>query len=322
MKKFSFVLAVFALACLLALSAFATDAVAEISDATAKAGEEVTVSVVIKNSPGIAGAQFYVEYNTDVFTYVSATGSSKSFYFASSEDEGANPVKLVIANLSLTNITGDIAVADVVFKVNSSAKAGKYDLTISESEVYDGNIQPVAVSVDNAVITVKGTGSGNNGQVSTDPAPKFEKQRDYTDSFVDVTGDKWFYKYVKLAYEYKLANGTSATKFSPDNKFTVAQALTAAVNIHTTYNGTTVRAAAAGEAWYTPYVEYCVEKGIVKEGQFANFDANITRGDMAVVFANVLPEKEYTAVRDGAPADVVEESAVYLSVKNCIRRVS
>ena len=138
---------------------------------------------------------------------------------------------------------------------------------------------------------------------------KFAKSRTYTDAFTDVTSDKWFYPYVKTAYEYTLANGTSQTKFSPDSTFTVAQALTAAVNIHKAYYGKTVGAAASGEAWYIPYVNYAVENGIITSGQFADYNANITRGQMAIVFANILPESEYAAVRSGACPDVTAEMA-------------
>ncbi|MBQ4150643.1 MAG: family 43 glycosylhydrolase [Clostridia bacterium] len=143
---------------------------------------------------------------------------------------------------------------------------------------------------------------------------KFVKTREYDSRFTDVTDSHWFASYVKNAYELKLANGTSATKFSPDNTFIVAQALTAAANIHTVYYGKAVRAAASGEAWYVPYVEYCVQNGIIKEGQFADVNANITRGDMAVVFANVLPESEYGAVKSGSNPDVTSDMACFAAV--------
>ncbi|MBQ8837629.1 MAG: S-layer homology domain-containing protein [Clostridia bacterium] len=142
----------------------------------------------------------------------------------------------------------------------------------------------------------------------------FAFARDYDGRFTDVTTSHWFYSYVENAYELKLANGTSDTKFSPDNTFTVAQALTAAVNIHSIYNGKTVRATASGEAWYAPYVEYCVENGIITEGQFTNMDANITRGDMAIVFANILPEEEYADIRSGSNPDVTSDMACYEAV--------
>ena len=143
----------------------------------------------------------------------------------------------------------------------------------------------------------------------------FAPTRTYEDQFADVTKDKWFYEYVKLAYEYALANGTSKTAFSPDNKFTVAQALTAAANIHTAYYGKSVRAAASGEQWFVPYVEYCVSNGIITEGQFKDFGKNITRGEMATVFANILPDSEYAATRSGVPSDVAQTSSAYAAVK-------
>ncbi len=144
---------------------------------------------------------------------------------------------------------------------------------------------------------------------------QFEKSRKYENSFTDVPTNTWYHTFVKVAYEYALANGTSATKFSPNGKFTVAQALTAAVNVHKAYNGTAVRAAAAGEKWYTPYVEYCVNAGIIKANQFDNVERNITRGEMATVFANILPSSEYAAVRNGAAPDVTSDMACAAAVK-------
>ena len=131
----------------------------------------------------------------------------------------------------------------------------------------------------------------------------FAPTRTYAGQFADVASH-WSLDYVKTAYEYGLANGTSAAAFSPEGSFTVAQALTVAANIHTAYNGTKVRAAAADEAWYLPYVEYCIQNGIIRDGQFADYTKNITRGDMAIVFANVLPESEYKAIRTYTLSDM------------------
>ena len=143
---------------------------------------------------------------------------------------------------------------------------------------------------------------------------KFSFARDYKDNFTDVPANAWFYTYVRDAYRVGLANGTSATKFSPDGSFTVAQALTAAANIHTIYNGKTVDTAGA-KNWYDPYVSYCVANGIIKADQFKDYNAPITRGDMAIVFANILPAEEYTAVRDGSNPDVTSDLACYAAVQ-------
>ena len=146
---------------------------------------------------------------------------------------------------------------------------------------------------------------------------RFPSVRDYG-GFTDVQSGDWFYTYVRDAYRIGLANGTSATKFSPDGSFTVAQALTAAANIHVAYTGGSIDTAGAAN-WYDPYVNYCVANGIVKAGQFADYNKNITRGDMAVVFASILPAEAYTAVRDGACPDVTDAMPCAAAVQKLYR---
>ena len=62
-------------------------------------------------------------------------------------------------------------------------------------------------------------------------------------------------------------------------------------------------------------MDYCVANGIIKEDQFKDYNAPITRGDMAIVFANILPAEEYTAVRDGSNPDVTSDLACYAAVQ-------
>ena len=72
---------------------------------------------------------------------------------------------------------------------------------------------------------------------------------------------------------------------------------------------------AGAKTWYEPYVAYCVANGIIKDGQFDSYDRAITRGEMAVVFAAILPESEYAATRTGSPADVTDGRACAAAVK-------
>ena len=51
-------------------------------------------------------------------------------------------------------------------------------------------------------------------------------------------------------------------------------------------------------------MEYCVANGIIKDGQFTDYNKNITRGDMAIVFANILPDSEYAAIRTYTLSDM------------------
>ena len=156
--------------------------------------------------------------------------------------------------------------------------------------------------------------SGNVSEGDDTPVSPFVATRTYENQFTDVTEDKWFYSFVKTAFEYNLANGTATSKFSPDAKFTVAQALTAAANIHKVYYDKTVRQTYPGESWYAPYVTYCIDNGIIRYGMFDSYDRNITRGEMAIVFASILPDSEYAPVKDGANPDVSEDMACFSAV--------
>lgn len=146
----------------------------------------------------------------------------------------------------------------------------------------------------------------------------FAYKRIYDARFSDVAEYAWFYAYVRDAYRMALANGTSTTEFSPDNSFTVAQALTAAANIHAAYTGKTVDLTEA-KNWYDPYANYCVANGIIQASQFEDYNAPITRGDMAIVFANILPDFEYAAVRNGTLSDVTSDLACYAAVQKLYR---
>ena len=159
------------------------------------------------------------------------------------------------------------------------------------------------------------TGESTSDSADEDkPKSPFVSSRAYSGQFTDVAENQWFYEYVKTAYEYSLANGTSTASFSPAGKFTVAQALTAAANIHKVYFGKEVRSAYSGESWYAPYVSYCIDNGIIRYGMFDNFERNITRGEMAIVFASILPDSEYAAVKEGANPDVTADMECFDAV--------
>ena len=175
MKKLSLILAIVMAFCAMPMFVFAADtATASISSTEVKAGDEFVLTLSIKNSPGIAGTQFYIGYDANVMSYVSAKAVDGNFFAAFSPEAGANPVKVVTANLSLNNITGDITVAEITFKANDKAKAGEYDVNLSSVEVYSAPVNPetnekeivgIPVAVVNGTVTVKGSTSTSAGTV-------------------------------------------------------------------------------------------------------------------------------------------------------------
>ena len=151
----------------LAVPALAEDASPSVvlgNDITAKAGETITVNVALKNNPGIVGVQVFLGYDSNVMSFVSATAPSNGFYTVFSSAAGANPVKIIAANLSYKDVTGDVSLGEITFKMADNVAAGVYDISVSAIEAYQGeNLVPVSFVTDTAKITVKGTSSPSGG---------------------------------------------------------------------------------------------------------------------------------------------------------------
>jgi len=130
-------------------------------------------------------------------------------------------------------------------------------------------------------------------------AAQFEKTAQYTDGmFSDVQNGAWYKDYVQSAYELTFMNGTGEGKFSPDGNVTLAQAVTVASRVNAIYNGKTAPANSTSGAWYDNYVAYCLENGIVLEGEYDNYTRNATRAEVALIFARALPASYYNAIND------------------------
>jgi hypothetical protein len=116
----------------------------------------------------------------------------------------------------------------------------------------------------------------------------FAKVNTYTSGqFTDVSS-QWFATYVQAAYEYGLMTGTGGKTFSPGNNLTIAEAIKMAACLHSIYN-TGSASFTGGSPWYQPYVDYALSNGIIT-APYANYAANATRSDFAVIFAAAMPD--------------------------------
>lgn len=123
-----------------------------------KAGEEVTITVYLRHNPGMAGFQYWINYDSRVMSYVSGTKKINNMFSDVSPNEGSNPIKFVAANLSLNNVSGDITTVEITFKVADDATSGMYELEFSNFEAYaydGGEILPVKSLAENSYIIVE-----------------------------------------------------------------------------------------------------------------------------------------------------------------------
>lgn len=129
--------------------------------------------------------------------------------------------------------------------------------------------------------------------------------------FIDVTESDWYAENVKMAYELSLVNGTSDITFSPEANLTIAQAITLASRLNNTYYGNTY-SFVVGDIWYQTYVDYAIQKGIIKENEYSDFDAFATRSQFAQIFSLALPEEALPAINgvaDNSIPDVPMQSS-------------
>jgi len=142
-------------------------------------------------------------------------------------------------------------------------------------------------------------------------ATGFLKTRTYSEgTFKDVKSTSWYAKEVASAYELGFMNGKAEGQFAPDGNVTVAEAITMASRVHSIYNGKEI--VKTEGKWYDMYVQYALANGIISEGQYTNFDRNIMRYEMAVMFADSMP-KSYFAAKNNVKAipDVNENEEYY-----------
>lgn len=140
----------------------------------------------------------------------------------------------------------------------------------------------------------------------------FKKTETYGNQFTDVAASYWAAASIKTCYEYSLMQGYDADSFVPKGNLTVAQAIVMADRVHEIYT-TGQSTLANGAPWYQPYVDYAVENGIIQEGDFTNYNAQVTRAQMAYIFCNALPASALPAINDIQAIPDVNSSNPYAS---------
>lgn len=129
-------------------------------------------------------------------------------------------------------------------------------------------------------------------------------------TFTDVPDD-WSRPYIVSCYELGLMSGRTSDSFAPEGVVSAAEAVTAAVRVRRLLAGI-ADPLPAGQPWYQSGVDYALEAGLLTEGQFADYAAPITRAQLSVLFARVLPWEEYAILSQVDPPPDVPDDAPYV----------
>ena len=119
--------------------------------------------------------------------------------------------------------------------------------------------------------------------------------------FKDVDESAWYYKDVNESVKLGLMNGDNGF-FRPSDNLTVGQAMKLVAVIHAGYhnNMNRIPIPATTGHWAINYYSYVANYGIAPDWQFSidELERTITRGEMAMLFANALPESEFKKIND------------------------
>ncbi len=132
----------------------------------------------------------------------------------------------------------------------------------------------------------------------------FARSKSYTgDTFEDVGTADWYNLNAALVYELGLMNGVDGQHFDPSGNVTIAQAVTLAARIHSTYNDKTVRTAKSSELWYQPYADYAKSNKLLPF-EITDYDGYVSREQFASLLANSVKSA------DLQPISVIADNAI------------
>lgn len=147
--------------------------------------------------------------------------------------------------------------------------------------------------------------------IMTASAAGFSRSRTYSGQFTDIPADAWYANAVKDCYELGLMSGNSDTTFNPSGLFTLAEASSIAARMHDIYNGGSGTIPSSGSTWYQGSVDYCIRNGIIRAGQFSNYERSVNRAEMAYLMVSALPQSAWTPINSVSALPDVSASTDY-----------
>ena len=166
MKRIISGLSFIAAAIMCSFSASADAPAFSVSDASGKAGDEVSVKVEISGNPGIIAFHLLADYDSGALTLVDAkSGIFPGTSFGSKE-------KLPFSFLWSDAVSGDYTdngtLAELTFKIKDNAPAGEYTVSLQydPEDVFNFDMQNVSFETSAGKITVTGGQGGASSSAS------------------------------------------------------------------------------------------------------------------------------------------------------------
>lgn len=138
--------------------------------------------------------------------------------------------------------------------------------------------------------------------------------------FTDVSRSSWYYDSVRTAWEKDLIDGVTRTLYKPDDTLTVAQAIKLSAALHQMLsNNGKVTLRNGSPYWYSSYVSYAVDNGIIEKMYLdytpAQMNASVKRNEFVHIFYGAMSDyRQINTVADNKIPDVITTDTYALEI--------
>ena len=261
---------------------------------TVDTDEDLVYTVSVKNATSMATADITVELDADFVEdpYVEGCNGFQVIEPKVTEKNGKLVVNAVI--FSVEGITSDAATDIMVITAENKGEEGEATakLTGFVPSCYVGDSEAfMDYTVDNATATTT-VEEDNLSSLFPFIIGGAAGGSPISVPFVDVVEGAWYYDSVASAWANDLIDGVTATEYMPEKTLTVAEAIKLAAVLYQKDNEGVVTLVNGTNKWYTTYVNYAVENGIIEEAYKnytdAQMNAAVSRAEFVHIFHGAM----------------------------------
>lgn len=306
-------------------------------------GSDASRSAEVKllENTGTGAVTYYFRYSLDGTTLageltatVPGTGGGTQPTAPSVTDYSVAPTELpsnggmIMVTLTGTNLQNGIQIKAGTITAQTSGDAAKQMATLTLPANYSSSSVSYTVQyslngtdwVGGKTVRVSGRYTPPVGPVTPSvPTKPGVPERDPF-PFTDVSRSSWYYDSIRAAWEKDLIDGVTRTLYKPDDTLTVAQAIKLSAALHQMLNNNgKVTLRNGSPYWYSSYVSYAVDNGIIEKMYLdytpAQMNAPVKRNEFVHIFYGAMSDyRQINTVADNKIPDVITTDTYALEI--------
>lgn len=298
-------------------------------------------TVDLPKNTGTDAVTYYFRYSLDGTTLageltatVPGTGGGTQPTEPSVTDYSAAPTELpsnggmIMVTLTGTNLQNGIQIKAGTITAKTSGDAAEQMATLTLPANYSSSSVSYTVQyslngvdwVGGKTVRVSGryTPPVSPGTPSVPTKPGVPERDSFP--FTDVSRSSWYYDSVRTAWEKDLIDGVTRTLYKPDDTLTVAQAIKLSAALHQMLsNNGKVTLRNGSPYWYSSYVSYAVDNGIIEKMYLdytpAQMNTPVKRNEFVHIFYGAMSDyRQINTVADNKIPDVITTDTYALEI--------